>query len=108
LLPQYFFSVKKVRELSGNFLPKIQALPAAAEVVISSHGYDKLAACNICAEDVFLSIGQATVVEDCLDFSKGPCILVQEGDRNKLPIRVVWGVSKGNIRASCSHNGIPA
>lgn len=81
--------------LDSNLLPKVQALLAANEVVISSHGYDELAADDIFAEDVFLSIGHATVVEDYPDFNKGPCVLVLQEDRNKLPIHVVWGIAKG-------------
>jgi hypothetical protein len=81
--------------LKESLLHEIQKLVAAKEIVISSHGYDELAADNIFIQDLLESLNTATVVEEYPDFYKGPCILALQEDREKRPVHVVWGIAKG-------------
>jgi hypothetical protein len=39
-------------------------------------------------------VKDAIVVEEYPDFSKGPCILVFQKDRQGKPVHVVWGIPK--------------
>lgn len=74
----------------------IKRLVAAGLVRISEHGYDELAADDIRSHDIVESIGNGRIVEDYPDYSKGPCVLVLQVDRNGNPIHVVWGIPKGH------------
>lgn len=81
--------------IKENFLRKIQELVTAKEIVISSHGYDELAADNVFVQDLLDSLAAAIVVEEYPDFYKGPCILLLQEDRERRPVHVVWGIAKG-------------
>jgi hypothetical protein len=79
----------------SDTLRRIVDLVQAGEVLISAHGYDELAADGILAGDVLAGVPAAVLVEDYPDYSKGPCILVLERDRNGDPVHIVWGIPKG-------------
>lgn len=81
--------------IKENFLRKIQELVTAKEIVISSHGYDELAADNVFVQDLLDSLAAAIVVEEYPDFYKGPCILLLQEDSERRPVHVVWGIAKG-------------
>ncbi|RXK85087.1 DUF4258 domain-containing protein [Chlorobaculum sp. 24CR] len=81
--------------MQRNLFQEIRQLVAAKEVIISSHGYDELAADNIFVQDVLDSVNSATVVEEYPDFHKGPCVLLLQKDRDQKPVHVVWGIPKG-------------
>ena len=51
-------------------------LVAARKVVISSHGYDQLAADDIFVADAITGLESAQVVEDCPDALRGQSVLV--------------------------------
>ncbi len=77
-------------------LEAVKRLVAAAEVRISEHGYDELAADEIAVRDVLSGVREAVVVEDYRDFAKGPTVLVLQFDGARRPIHVVWGIPKGH------------
>jgi hypothetical protein len=79
----------------SDTLRRIVDLVQAGEILISAHGYDELAEDGILAGDVIAGVAAAVLVEDYPDYSKGPCSLVLERDRNGDPVHVVWGIPKG-------------
>jgi hypothetical protein len=76
-------------------LEAIRRLVAAADVRISEHGYDELSANGIGVRDILEGVERALVVEDYLDFPRGPAVLVLQFDAERRPIHVVWGIPKG-------------
>ncbi len=70
-------------------------LVTRAQVRVSEHGYDELAADGIYVRDVMENISRAKVVEEYPDYKKGPCALVLETDRDGNPVHVVWGMQRG-------------
>lgn len=61
---------------------RIVDLVHGGEVRISAHGYDEMAEDGILVSEVIDSVGAAVVVEDYPAYSKGPCALVLQWDRN--------------------------
>ena len=76
-------------------LKKIRDLVTREEVIISSHGYDELAADDIRVRDLISGLVNAVEIEDYPEYPKGPCVLVLQKDSEGNPIHVVWGVPKG-------------
>lgn len=81
-------------EMSETF-KSICRLVDAGSVRISDHGYDELAADGILARDVVAGVAHGTVVEDYLQYPKGPCVLVLQTTGDDSIIHVVWGIPKG-------------
>lgn len=76
-------------------LEKVFELVGRKQVMISSHGYDELAAGGIPVRDIVSGIAKAVVVEDYPNYRKGPCVLVLQEDSLGSPIHVVWGIPRG-------------
>lgn len=76
---------------------RILQLVQEGSVRFSEHGYDEMAADDILAGDVIRSVAAGVVVEDYLDYPKGPCVLTLQRDRDGQPIHVVWGIPKNQM-----------
>ena len=70
-------------------------LVAARKVVISSHGYDQLAADDIFVADAITGLESAQVVEDYPDALRGQSVLVLETDSGGGLFHSVWGIPAG-------------
>jgi hypothetical protein len=64
------------------------------ELVVSSHGYDELAADSLTLREILAGVSEAVIIEDYPDYPKGPCVLVLQREAHGSPIHVVWGVPK--------------
>jgi hypothetical protein len=73
---------------------QIRYLVERREVIVSDHGYDRLAQDDIFVRDIMAGVFDAVVVEDYPEYPKGPCVLVLQKDRAGKPIHVVWGIPK--------------
>ncbi|OHB66152.1 MAG: hypothetical protein A2V70_09555 [Planctomycetes bacterium RBG_13_63_9] len=80
----------------SEILERVRALIRAGDVRISEHGYDELAEDGLTAREVLGAIQEAVVVEEYLDYPKGPCVLLLQKDRTGQPVHVVWGIPKGH------------
>jgi hypothetical protein len=79
----------------GDTLPRIKALAASGEVVLSLHAYDRLAENGISVTDIEAGVGGAEELEDYPEYHKGPSVLALQQDANGEAIHVLWGVRKG-------------
>ena len=79
---------------AGKTLDRIKILVAEGRILVSTHGYDEMAADDIFFSDVVRGLADAEMVEDYPSASKGPSVLVLQHDENSQPIHVVWGIPK--------------
>ncbi len=79
----------------SDFLQRVRDLIDAGEILISEHGYDKLAEEDLTARELVDGAREAALVEEYMNYPKGPCVLALQEDNLGNPIHVVWGISKG-------------
>jgi hypothetical protein len=78
----------------SEFLERVRNLISAGEVLISEHGYDELVEDGLTTRELLTGVLKAAVVEEYPNYSKGPCILLLQQDREGNPVHVVWGIPK--------------
>jgi hypothetical protein len=81
--------------VTSKTLEKVLSLVSQKKVLVSSHGYDELAADGITVRDILTGVAAAIVIDDCPDYAKGPCVLVLQRDAAGNPLHVVWGIPQG-------------
>ncbi len=50
---------------------------------------------DLAARELITGVSEAIVIEEYLDYPKGPCMLVLQRDKTGDPVHVVWGIPKG-------------
>ena len=80
----------------SEFVERVRALISAGEVRISEHGYDELARDGLTARELLGGIQESVVIEEYLNYPKGPCVLFLQKDHSGEPIHIVWGIPKGH------------
>ena len=60
----------------SEFIEKLRAFIVEGDVRISEHGYDELADDGLTARQVLIGIQEAVIVEEYLNYPKGPCALL--------------------------------
>ena len=83
-----------IDRVSATF-ERVLALLQRAEIRVSEHGYDELAADGIAVRDVVAGAKDGVLVEDYPDYPKGPCVLVLQRDATGDPIHAAWGIPRG-------------
>ena len=81
----------------SDLLANIQRLILRGQVNISDHGYDEIAEDGLFVRGLVSSAKKAIIVEEYPDYTKGPCILVFQEDREGQPVHVVWGFQKERL-----------
>ncbi len=79
---------------------KILELVDRGEILISSHGYEELAADEIPVRDIESGIAKAVMIDNYPAYPKGPCVLVLQHDAQGNPIHVVRGIPKGRVSSA--------
>ncbi|MBI1387723.1 MAG: DUF4258 domain-containing protein [bacterium] len=79
----------------SEFAERVRELIRAGDVRISEHGYNEMGDDGLTAREVLSGVHQAVVVEEYLNYPKGPCVLLLQKDQVGEPIHVVWGIPKG-------------
>jgi hypothetical protein len=74
---------------------KLADLIAAGDVRVSEHGYDALVDDGLGIDEILSGVPQAVVLEEYLDFPKGPAVLVLQLDADGNPVHAVWGIPRG-------------
>ncbi|MCZ6802688.1 MAG: DUF4258 domain-containing protein [Proteobacteria bacterium] len=78
----------------NNLFDRICNLISGDKIRISEHGYDELADDGLTAREILAGVFEAVVVEEYLDYPKGPCSLLLQRDPLGEPVHVVWGIPK--------------
>ncbi len=78
-----------------SLLQRLVGLVADGKVRVSLHGYQQLMEDGLSARELVAGLDAAVVIEEYLDYPKGPCILVLERGQQRRPIHAVWGIPKG-------------
>ena len=76
-------------------LLKVIALVAQRKAHVSRHAYNELLNDRIFLDEVIEGINAAVVVEDYPSYPKGPCVLVLQHDKTRLPLHILWGIPAG-------------
>ncbi len=71
---------------------KLYKLIDEGDILISEHGYTELAEDCLTIKESINGIKNATIVEEYLEYPKGPCLLLLQKGACGNPIHAVWGI----------------
>ncbi len=71
---------------------KLCKLIDEGDVLISEHGYTELAEDSLTAKELINGIKKAKIIEEYLEYPKGPCLLLLQKGASGNPIHAVWGI----------------
>ena len=80
----------------SDLLKRIRELIGSGEVRISEHGYNELADDGLTARELLAGVTDALIIEEYLNYPKGPCVLLLQKDRIGNAVHAVWGIPKGH------------
>jgi Domain of unknown function (DUF4258) len=75
-------------------LRRIIALVKAGKVLVTAHGFRRMASRGISADHLAATIDSAELLEDYPDAFAGPSCLVLQSTAAGDPVHVVWGIAK--------------
>jgi len=81
-----------------EFFNRLLGLIKEGEVLISEHGYEELAEDHLTAKELITGASEGIIVEEYLDYHKGPCLLLLQKDLLGKPIHAVWGIQKNKVK----------
>ncbi len=81
---------------------RLCALIENGEVLISEHGYEELSEDLLTAKELIIGASTGIIIEEYLDYHKGPCLLLLQRDFSGNPINAVWGIPKGKDKPAVS------
>ncbi len=58
------------------------------------HGYTELAEDGLSAKALINGINKAIIIEQYLEYPKGPCLLLLQKGESGSPIHAVWGIPR--------------
>lgn len=61
----------------------------------SGQGYEEISEDHLTAKEFVAGASTGTIIEEYLDYHKGPCLLLLQRDCSGNPIHAVWGIPKG-------------
>lgn len=79
---------------SGTF-DRVQALAAQRNIIVSQHGYARLAKRGIAIAEIIAGVASGEPIEDYPNYHAGPAVLVLQADATGRPLHVVWGLEAG-------------
>lgn len=85
---------KRLLFCMSELMEKIIGLIESGNIKISEHGYDQLSDDGLFVRDVLYQVRASIVVEEYLEYPKGPCILLLQRTEAGIPVHVLWGIPK--------------
>jgi len=78
----------------SEFLNRLRGLIDEGDVLISEHGHEELAEDYLTVKELIFGITKAVIVEEYLDYPKGPYLLLLQKDKFGEPVHAVWGIPR--------------
>ncbi len=75
----------------SEFFNRLRGLISEGDVLISEHGHEELADDYLTVKELIAGITKAVIVEEYLDYPKGPCLLLLQKDQFGKPVSCSLG-----------------
>ncbi len=80
---------------------KLCKLIDEGDVLISEHGYTVLVEDSLTVKELINGIRKAIIVEEYLEYPKGPCLLLLQKGACGNPVHAVWGIRDIKTNLQC-------